>query len=333
MRTAAVLSLLVLAGAAAAAEPAPAPDDKGASWYAAYHRDARQVAIAGGRTLNLYCLGRGSPTVVLESGISESSYTWWKVQGRIAKTTRVCAYDRAGMGKSPPGPAPRDTAAEVADLGALLKAAKIEGPYVLVGHSMGGYNARLFASLHGDEVAGMVLVDPSVEGQLQRIGAVSPTGAAGVKNARRFSGHCADPTLKAETFQADCVRKAPSTFPPELAADFEAMQSTAHYQAFDSEIESFIERDSPEVVAQRHAFGAMPLIVLTRTELSNNLPKAEAEAEFKVWNQLHDEVAALSSDGSNRLVQGSGHYIQIDKPDAVVDAVAEVVAKVRAKRR
>jgi pimeloyl-ACP methyl ester carboxylesterase len=326
-------ALALACGSTLAAEPAQAPSDQGAAWYGAYQRDSRLVPLLGGRTLNLYCIGDGSPTVILEPGIGETAFTWWKVQDRIAELTRVCAYDRAGMGMSQPAPLPRDTAAEVGDLEALLKAARVRAPYILVGHSMGGYEARLFASLHTADVVGMVLIDPSVENQIPILEAASPKIAKNDKNSLDFIRHCADPGLAAAEFNARCIRTAPATFPPELAAKFAAAQTPAHYEAFVSEFDSFLRRDSEEVIAHRHFFGSMPLIVLTRGELSSDLPPDEAQTERRLWTQMHDQVAALSTAGSNRVVLGSGHYIHLNKPDAVVDAISEVVTAARSRRR
>ena len=320
--------------AAKAAEPAQAPSDQGAAWYDAYQRDSRLVPLPDGRSLNLYCLGEGSPTVVLEAGLTEWAFTWWKVQDRIAKRTRVCAYDRAGMGKSPPGPLPRDTAAEVADLEALLTAGGVRPPYILVGHSMGGYNARLFASLHMADIAGMVLIDPSTEYQIEILEAASPAIAKGDKRSMRSITYCANPSLTAADFKADCIPAAPVTFPPELAAKWAATQTPVHYGAILSEFDSFLYRDSEEVMVHRRSFGSMPLIVLTRGDLASNLPPDEAQTEHKIWTEMHDQLAELfSTAGSNRVIQGSGHYIQIDKPDVVVDAILEVVTAARTRRR
>ncbi len=329
------VSVLALAAgaalsAASATPPAPA-DDQGAAWYAAYDRESRLVPLPDGRSLNLYCMGHGSPTVILESGLGSGAYTWWKVQARMARQTRVCAYDRAGMGKSPMGPLPRDTTAHVSDLEALLKAAPVKGPYVVVGHSMGGYIVRLFASLHPKDVVGMVLVDPSVENQLAIMEPAMPTIAEGDRRSQGFMHYCADPSLADAEFEKNCVRPAPKTFPPDLAAKFTTTRD--NMRTFGSEGDAFFDRDSFEVIAARHSFGAMPLIILTRGDLSTNIPKDEAETEHRMWTQLHDEVAKLSSRGSNRIVAGSGHYIQLDKPDAVVSAVREVVAEARANRR
>jgi len=118
-----------------------------------------QLVDVGGYRLHLHCIGQGSPTVVLDTGLGAFSLDWGAVQPHIATSTRVCAYDRAGLGWSDPGPTPRSPQQFVAELHALLTKGGVEGPYVLVAHSISGKTARLFASQHPDEVAGMVLVD------------------------------------------------------------------------------------------------------------------------------------------------------------------------------
>jgi pimeloyl-ACP methyl ester carboxylesterase len=118
----------------------------------------------GGRKLHLLCMGRGSPTVLLEAGMGDFSAAWMPVQRRMATNTRVCSYDRAGLGDSDqPTQKPVTSNAYVRDLHALLATAKIVPPYVLVGHSMGGILVRLYAKAHPAEVLGMVLVDSSHE--------------------------------------------------------------------------------------------------------------------------------------------------------------------------
>ncbi len=117
----------------------------------------------GGYRLYRHCAGAGQPTVVLDSGMSSTTDSWTEVQPDVARFTRVCAYDRAGLGRSDPGPAPRTSDQMVRELRALLRNAAVPGPYVLVGHSFGGLNAQLYAGRYPGEVAGMVLVDTAHE--------------------------------------------------------------------------------------------------------------------------------------------------------------------------
>jgi pimeloyl-ACP methyl ester carboxylesterase len=303
-----------------------------AAAFAAYRRDSRLVQIPNRQSMNLYCMGTAAPTVVLEAGIGQTAFTWWTVQERIAKLTRVCAYDRAGLGLSTPGPLPRDTKSEVADLEALLQAADIRPPYVLVGHSMGGYNVRLFASRRVKDVAGIVLIDPSVENQVPILERAAPAIAENDRKLVGFIRYCANPDRSAEA-AARCARQAPATFPSDLAAAYAEGHGLQYFQTFLSEMESFLTVASQQVGAERRPLGAMPFVVLTRGELSSDLPADQAAIEWKLWNQMHDDLAKLSTAASNRVVKGANHFIHVDKPDVVVDAVTEVVASARRQQK
>jgi pimeloyl-ACP methyl ester carboxylesterase len=119
-----------------------------------------QLVDVGGYRLHINCTGEGSPTVVIESGWGDFSAAWGWVQPEVAKTTRVCTYDRAGMGWSESSPQPRTAREFARELHTLLEKANEPGPYVLVGHSMGGYTVRVYVHDYPEEVAGLVLIDP-----------------------------------------------------------------------------------------------------------------------------------------------------------------------------
>jgi pimeloyl-ACP methyl ester carboxylesterase len=128
-----------------------------------------RLVDVGGHRLHYLCLGEGSPTVILDAGLSGSSLDWSLVQPQIATFTRVCAYDRAGYGWSDAGPKPRSSQRLVEELSLLLSKAGLQDQYVLVGHSFGGWNMRLFACQHPEHVVGMVLVDAAPEDQSTRL--------------------------------------------------------------------------------------------------------------------------------------------------------------------
>ena len=303
-----------------------------AAWYAAYLKDSRLVPLPDGRSLNLYCVGTGSPTVMLESGLGGGAYDWRAVQHKIAAQTRVCSYDRAGYGKSSPGPLPRDARAEVADFEALLKSADLRGPYVLVGHSMGGgYIVRLFAERHLEDVAALVLIDPSVENQIPIFEAALPVIGEGARKSLANAQRCGVPNPSADLLK-DCTKAVPEGFPPDLAAAWITAHGAADVQTWTSEMQSFFTLDSSEVAAERRTFGSAPLIILTRGERSTNMTKEQAETEWTLWNKLHDDLAKLSTAGVNRVVPGANHYIHLDQPDAVVQAVNEAVMAARQHR-
>ena len=147
---------------------------------------AGQMVDVGGYRLNIYCTGIGTPTVILESGLGENARSWLGVQQGVERFTRVCSYDRAGYGRSDPGPQPRSSAQIAKGLHTLLINSKTPGPYVLVGHSFGGYNVRVNTGLYRNEVSGVVLVDSSHEDQ-QRFEPVSVSKtAAGLQTLAPF---------------------------------------------------------------------------------------------------------------------------------------------------
>ena len=139
---------------------------------------ARPVAIGDGRSLYMGCVGSGSPTVVLEAGFGADTLSWQDVQPQVGRVTRTCAYDRAGSGNSVAPPGVRDARDEIADLRRLLASARVEPPYVLVGHSYGGVLARVFAQRYPSETAGLVLIDTMGRDGRQRQLAIWPRSRA-----------------------------------------------------------------------------------------------------------------------------------------------------------
>ena len=135
-----------------------------------YTHAGHLVAIEPGRRLNLRCLGNGQPTVMLESGLWDTSMAWRKVQGQIAQFTQACSYDRAGLGFSDASRRPSTALNSADDLHRLVTAAGIQRPFVLVGHSAGGLYAAVYAGLYTTDLAGMVLINPAFAEQDYEIG-------------------------------------------------------------------------------------------------------------------------------------------------------------------
>ena len=164
------ITAIALAGFGSAQNAPPAtqgaaPPQAKASEIAPYLKPQLLVPIAEGRTINLVCLGHGSPTVVLTAGLGGWSWVWYRIQSELSRKTRVCAWDPAGLGFSSPTPEPQDTVHETEDLEEALKAAHLDGPYVMVAHSAGAYVAIRFADHRGTAVVGMLLVDPAIPDQ------------------------------------------------------------------------------------------------------------------------------------------------------------------------
>jgi len=224
-------------------------------------------------------MGTGSPTVILTAGLGDSE--WQKVQPQVARVTRVCFWDRYGSGFSSKATGRETVAETTADLIAALKAARVGGPFVAVGHSLGAYESLLFKDWAPKAVVGMVLVDPSIPGQADRLNKVAHK----------------PPIPENQTL-------SPLVMSTRLVVD-----------------------------PKRH-YGEMPIIVLTSTkvpELPPGTPDAvSARATFAAMDaemhRGHAELAALSSRGVQRLVPDSGHYIQLDQPNAVIGAIKEVIS-------
>jgi pimeloyl-ACP methyl ester carboxylesterase len=297
----------------------------------------RRVSLPDGRRINMLCMGRGSPTVVLESGYRGSSGAWYKVQPGIARFTRVCAYDRAGYGQSDPGPPPRDGEAVAHDLDAALRAAKIEGPFVMVGHSAGGLYVRLFSDLRPKEVVGMVLVDPSVEHQDQHFAAVFGPGQGGVGPLRALAERCYEAAVMGllPSTEAQLAACTPKSNPQRTDRVWRRAVATASqpsmWRTALSELDTLWTSTSEELVQGRQSYGDMPLIVLTAEGTYAASPPAVRQAADALWRELHQQLAARSSRGEQRLVTGTSHAIMLDRPDAVVQAVHEVVDRARAR--
>jgi len=243
--------------------------------------DPGLVDVGGGRLLYLTCQGEGTPTVVLEAGGMGNSDSWSPVQPAIGEFTRVCAYDRAGEGHSSFLPAHESFEAMVRDLHALLEAAGIEGPYVVVGHSFGGRVIPHFADLYPNDVVGMVLLDP---------------------------GH--------EEFSA----RAEAALAP--------LEWQQYLEAGGGRISRFEEGQGPR---RSGAPGNFPLVVISAAHAIDR-PGVSSEVNKKLYDLLiglHREMVALSPDGTHIIAEGSGHGIQDDRPDLVVDVIRQVIKSVR----
>ena len=327
------MNAVALVGAALLASAAPAPAAPNPA-YAVYAHPQRLVDV-GGRRLNLYCLGRGTPTVILDGGLGDDLSGWRTVHGALARTTRVCAYDRAGFGFSDPGPPPRTAAALAADLGALLRAARLRPPYVLVGGSLAGLHLRLFVDGHLGSVAGMVLVDPSFEHQVARYVAATPAFAASAAQQVATFRSCivalgaGMPSRGSQAYR-DCIGDPDPDLPPAVAAALAAREGPDYYRAVLSELESFNGASSDEVDASRRSWGALPLIVLTAGGPPNSDP--DMVVRQAIWTSMHERIASLSSRGVHRVIPGARHHIERSNPEAVIAAVNEVVAATRAGR-
>ncbi len=273
-----------------------------------------QLVQVGGHRLHIRCVGQGAPTVILEAANGGMSAHWVRVQREVAKATRACAYDRAGLGWSESGPRPRDARQISSELHALMGEASIdEGSYVLVGHSYGGLYARMYTARYPDEVVGLVLVDSSHPEQFTR----SPEGREMYERARRLTAIAAL-FSRLGLIRLFDVFPAPARLPAHQRAQAEAsLSSTRHLVATAQEFSA-----TPQTSAQvrtTQGLGDKPLAVVSAGKQSPG------------WLELQKELVALSFNSVHRVVEGATHESLLsEKRDARVTsaAILEVVEAV-----
>jgi pimeloyl-ACP methyl ester carboxylesterase len=310
-----------------------------------YASTREAVRLSDGRTIHLVCMGQGAPVVILTTGANGWSVGWNTIQPAIAAHTRACAWDRAGYGLSTGVPKPQTVDESTTDLQAALEGGRISGPYVVVGVSLGGLESMLLADREPSDVVGMVLVDPSFPDQNNRQRRAAPALMEwDLSHPPPFF-----PILKkcAAALRAGTVRHGgpdpdrcmqppwPPNYPPELRAALDKTIAEATPQALASALEgSPMELNSKVAVKTDRNYGNMPLIVLTAgvVQGSPDIPadlKAEVPLVQAEWRRAHEEIAALSTRGVDRIVPGSSHDISHNKPQVVIDAILEVVDEAR----
>ncbi len=264
----------------------------------------------GTHKMHLNCQGHLSPTVVIDSGLGGFSLEWVNIQKQISRYARVCTYDRSGYGWSEPAKSPRTTRHIAKELYLLLTRAGVPGPYVLVGHSFGGYNIRYFASEHPNLVAGMVLVDASHPQQYKRMPVYRKEIVRVNNNSKGYSVRVAIPRLG-------------RNYPEEYRRLAYALMSTWKARITQlAELEHFNE--SADQVMLNDQLPDVPLTVLTRgmRVWPDNDFGDKSEA---VWKELQQELTGLSSNARQVVAYASGHSIHLDQPALVENAIIEML--------
>jgi pimeloyl-ACP methyl ester carboxylesterase len=300
----------------------------------------------GGHRLHLLCSGTGSPVVVLDAALGGSSISWSLVQPALARLTRVCSYDRAGFGWSDAGPMPR-TAGRIADeLRRLLERARIEPPFLLVGHSFGGLVMRIFARRYRDATAALVLVDPAhpedwlapapkeqikidrgvrlcrygstaarlglakVVAALVGVGALGPARAL-VKVVSRGGLSREDEGILAPVWR----------LPPEARRPLKYFWTQPRFfDALGSQIVSICESAAETLDAARGGYGDLPLVTISSTDPGGHRLRQQ------------EALARLSTQGEHLIASNSGHWIPLDQPQVVVSVVARLLGSARPPR-
>jgi pimeloyl-ACP methyl ester carboxylesterase len=315
---------------------ASAPTDA-ASAFAVPH----QLVDIGGRKMNIYCSGKGATTVVFDSPSGDAGWSWYRVQPEVARHTRACVYDRAGLGFSDPAKRPNTSENVVEDLHKLLAAAGEKAPYILVGNSLGGANVQVYTYRYPKDVKGLVLVEAQHEDETSRVDKASGGKIKGVykmvADQNKYCLAASEKGFKAGSEQlANCVgspEEVAKMFGPKLGAVITASTMKPGYWRANTDEYDGIETSDEQLRKLRRPFGDLPIVVLTRGVSPYRVPdqpqsatnKAIEDANFAVQK----EYLKLTTRGTQRVVAGAGHVIQAEKPEAVVAAVLEVLKQVK----
>jgi pimeloyl-ACP methyl ester carboxylesterase len=286
----------------------------------------------GGYRLHLDCQGQGEPVVVMETGFASIALLWSQIRGELAKTTRVCVYDRAGYGWSNASPRPRTVENMVEELHTLLKNGGVQGPYVLAGNSMGGLVIRRFAHRYPEDAAGLVLVDSAHEEQFQRLGVSANPLAKTLFRLLPAIVRTGIPAL----FPA--LLPVPEGLPPEVAQAFRILATTEPLFAETAAAEFLaLERSHAELRAARiESLGEIPLTVLSHGKTGGLavrlglLPPEKQQQVQETFLELQRELADQSTKGRLVIAEESGHNIELQQPELVVAAILDMVAALRA---
>jgi len=309
---------------------------------------AHFVRLQDGRRIHFRCVGRGSPTIVFAQGGEGMIFNWAKVQPAVSAMTRTCFYDRGGFGWSDPPRYPVTAMTVTDELHAVLARAGVRGPVVLVGHSIGGFYATMYADRFPSAVAGLVLVDTGFSGQSS--GASGEHAIIEQGNIRRGEGYllrCAELARRGKLTAQNLAENRCYALPPDARHTgaeryaLHAITGPHWYEAEHSQSVNYFSADAglsvsheQERMASRD-FGDMPLVVLSRDIWVDEGWRASAEglSYRDRWRAGHAALASRSSRGRLTVVPGSGHFIQKGQPEAVIAAVREVVTVVQTEAR
>ena len=280
----------------------------------------------GGYRLHLHCMGVGSPTVILDAAADMMSADWGWIQPEVAAVTRVCAYDRAGMGWSDSGPYPRDAHEISVELHALLTRSGVTGSYVLVGHSAGALYARVFAAQHPDDVVGMVLIDPGHPDMPDRI----PSLQAQMRKDARLT----------EMMRLLCYVGVPRLLgigganaqglPPQQAAEVSASTVTPRHWATICALIAATPASYEQARSARIS-GTRPLVVISANTAWSGSGAVADETRRRV-NQLHAELAAFSTNSRHCIVEEATHASLVHDRRQARTAIAAIRAVLTAAR-
>jgi pimeloyl-ACP methyl ester carboxylesterase len=288
------------------------------------HPPPGQMCLVNGHKMRIDCAGSGSPTIVLEAGAGNDGLIWGGVQPVLAKTTRVCSYDRAGMGWSDALPPPRDADHVIAELHGLLAAAKINSPIVLIGHSRGGIYIRDYATRYPAQVAGLIFVDSSTPLQ-ERNPAIK---AFDEKRRARWY----DIPLNKAALDLGIPRLFGACsgtiagFDSHAARLFTEDRCHEQFDATD-DYDSIIR--SGEETVHTGPYGALPILIFSH-DPATEVSWVPADVEL-AGNQMQEALKKLSTHSRRIIAKGSTHFIQLDRAELIEKEVALFIEQIRGR--
>lgn len=288
-----------------------------------------RLVDVGGHELHLRCMGEGIPTVVLESANMGWSLYWTTIQFDLARLTRVCSYDRAGLGWSERGPSPRTGRHIANELHTLLARARVSGPFILVGHSLGGFVTRLYYETHREDVAAMVLVDAHHERQFDEeefrefIAAVRTAfpimGAATTLGITRLM-------LTLDVLPPLFARQEKGA-PPDIRPMLRAGWAKTRYFATMADEEASLEATASQV-KRAGLLGDLPLIIVTAAGPTwwPDMPQDVDLSRFRhMWLNLQADLLKLSTNSRQVFADKSTHFVNFDQPEIIVEQVRQLI--------
>lgn len=286
-----------------------------------------ETYTVNGSRMHIYCTGSGSPTIILDAGLGNDALIWGGVQPEFAKTTRVCAYDRAGFGWSDTRMGPRDADHIAGELHELLLQAKVSGPIVLMGHSIAGIYIRDYAARYPADVAGMVFVDGSTPLQQQNPAFKAELAkdppmwvslmllrSAFIAGIPRLLGQCSRPMPGLEAHAARLVRE-----------DTCNVRAGAVVAELDSIHESGLE------TVHAGPYGTLPILIFSRdpAKILSRKNSKEAVDSNNAWSQMQEDLKKLSTRSRRIIAKNSTHYVQLDRLDLLKKEVPSFIEQIR----
>ncbi|MEZ5425917.1 MAG: alpha/beta hydrolase [Pyrinomonadaceae bacterium] len=279
--------------------------------------------------MHINCTGKGSPTVILEAGAGGWSIHWFEVQKELSKYTRVCSYDRLGLGWSDLGELPRTVKKDANDLHELLIKSGEKGPFILAGHSYGGYVARTYYDSFPENIAGIALIDSAHENQWEKLPVAKQMLDYGLNIARQDLEKAKNGQLKKEDYKNGIA--------PEMLATYqEQMLQEKIHQTGVSVLENIFE--TAKEVGKTKKLGDLPLLVLSAGNsfaafLEDNEKNRPLLQNLNAgWMEMQKDLTTLSTNSEHLISQKDSHRFNRDNPQVIVAGIEFLIHKIKSKK-